>query len=117
MEQVAVADLIREAIDVYIEALEDEENIVRTMQCHNSNVLGKIKVFKDRKGNDLMPYVLSKDGRHEVVAPVSSVRIGETRRDFVKSKACVDYARWVALFVGRSENECKSGLTSTERWC
>ena len=25
MEQVAVADLIREAIDVYIEALEDEE--------------------------------------------------------------------------------------------
>ena len=70
----------------------------------------KIRVFKDRKGNDLMPYVLSKDGRHEVVAPVSSVRIGETRRDFVKSKACVDYARWVALFVGRSENECKKWL-------
>ena len=70
----------------------------------------KIRVFKDRKGNDLMPYVLSKDGRHEVVAPVSSVRIGETRRDFVKSKACVDYARWVALFVGRSEAECKRWL-------
>ena len=70
----------------------------------------KIRVFKDRKGNDLMPYVLSKNGRHEVVAPVSSVRIGETRRDFVKSKACVDYARWVALFVGRSENECKKWL-------
>ena len=70
----------------------------------------KIRVFKDSKGNDLMPYVLSKDGRHEVVAPVSSVRIGETRRDFVKSKACVDYARWVALFVGRSENECKKWL-------
>ena len=67
-------------------------------------------MFKDRKGNDLMPYVLSKDGRHEVVAPVSSVRIGETRKDFVKSKACVDYARWVALFVGRSENECKKWL-------
>ena len=70
----------------------------------------KIRVFKDRKGNDLMPYVLSQNGRHEVVAPVSSVRIGETRRDFVKSKACVDYARWVALFVGRSENECKKWL-------
>ena len=70
----------------------------------------KIKLFKDRKGNELMPYVLSKDGRHEVVAPVSSVRIGETRKDFVKSKACVDYARWVALFVGRSENECKKWL-------
>ena len=70
----------------------------------------KIKVFKDRKGNDLMPYVLSKDGRHEVVAPVSSVRIGETNRNAVKSKQCVDYARWVALFVGRSEAECKKWL-------
>ena len=65
----------------------------------------KIKLFKDRKGNELMPYVLSKDGRHEVVAPVSSVRIGETRKDFVRSKACVDYPKWVALFVGRSHGE------------
>ena len=75
----------------------------------------KIKVFNDRKGNDLMPYVLSKNGRHEVVVPVSSVRIGETRRDFVKSKACVDYARWVALFVGRSEAECKRWLDKYQR--
>ena len=75
----------------------------------------KIKVFKDRKGNDLMPYVLSQNGRHEVVAPVSSVRIGETRRDFVKSKACVDYARWVALFVGRCEAECKRWLDKYQR--
>jgi hypothetical protein len=75
----------------------------------------KIKVFKDRRGNDLMPYVLSQNGRHEVVAPVSSVRIGETRRDFVKSKACVDYARWVALFVGRSEAECKRWLDKYQR--
>lgn len=70
----------------------------------------KIKLPKDRKGNDLVPYVLSKDGRHEVVAPVSSVRIGETNRNAVKSKHCVDYARWVALFVGRSEAECKRWL-------
>ncbi len=70
----------------------------------------KIKVFKDRKGNDLMPYVVSENGRHEVVAPVSSVRIGETRRDAIKSKHCVDYPRWVALFVGRSHNECKRWL-------
>ena len=70
----------------------------------------KIKVFKDRKGNDLMPYVLSKDDRHEVVAPVSSVRIGETHKDFVKSKACIDYPRWVALFVGRSHTECTKWL-------
>ena len=56
----------------------------------------KIKLFKDRKGNDLVPYVVSKDNRHEVVAPVSSVRIGETNRNAVRSKHCVDYARWVA---------------------
>ena len=48
--------------------------------------------------------------RWEVVAPVSSVRIGETRRDHVKSKHRVDYPRWVALFVGRSEAECKRWL-------
>jgi len=70
----------------------------------------KIKVFKDRKGNDLIPYVYSNDDRHEVVAPVSSVRIGETRKDYVKSKTCVDYPRWVALFVGRNEAECKRWL-------
>jgi len=70
----------------------------------------KIKLPKDRKGNDLVPYVVSKDNRHEVVAPVSSVRIGETRRDHVKSKHRVDYPRWVALFVGRSEAECKRWL-------
>lgn len=70
----------------------------------------KIKLPRDRKGDELMPYVLSKDGRHEVVAPVSSVRIGETNRNAVKSRHCVDYPRWVALFVGRSEVECKRWL-------
>lgn len=67
----------------------------------------KIKLPRDRKGNDLVPYVVSKDNRHEVVAPVSSVRIGETNRNAVKSKQCIDYARWVAVYVGRSEAECK----------
>ena len=70
----------------------------------------KIKLPRDRKGDELMPYVLSKDGRHEVVAPVSSVRIGETNRNAVKSRHCVDYPRWIALFVGRSEAECKRWL-------
>ena len=70
----------------------------------------KIKLPKDRKGNDLVPYVVSEGGRHEVVAPVSSVRIGETNRNAVKSKQCIDYPRWVALFVGRSEVECKKWL-------
>jgi len=70
----------------------------------------KIKLPRDRKGDELMPYVLSKGGRHEVVAPVSSVRIGETNRNAVKSRHCVDYPRWIALFVGRSEAECKRWL-------
>ena len=70
----------------------------------------RIKLFKDRKGEDLVPYVKSGDSRHEVVAPVSSVRIGETSRELVKSKQCVDYARWVALYVGKSEWECKRWL-------
>jgi len=70
----------------------------------------KIKLFKDRKGNDLVPYVVSKDNRHEVVAPVSSVRIGETNRNAVKSKHCVDYPRWVALFVGKNHAECSRWL-------
>jgi len=65
----------------------------------------KIKVFK-YKGEDLLPYVKSEDGRHEVIAAVSSVRIGETKRELVKSKHCVDYPRWVALYVGRTEKEC-----------
>jgi|TARA_B100001063_G_C16676890_1_gene509537 hypothetical protein len=65
----------------------------------------KIKVFK-YKGEDLLPYVKSEDGRHEVIAAVSSVRIGETERELVKSKHCVDYPRWVALYVGRTEKEC-----------
>ena len=70
----------------------------------------KIKLFKDRKGNDLVPYVLSRDDRHEVVAPVSSVRIGETRRELVRSGQCIDYARWVALYVGKNNEECKRWL-------
>ena len=70
----------------------------------------KIKLFKDRKGDDLVPYVTSKNDRHEVVAPVSSVRIGETNRELVKSGECIDYARWVALYVGKNHEECKKWL-------
>ncbi len=70
----------------------------------------KIKLFRDRKGNDLVPYVSSKDGRYEIVAPVSSVRIGETNRNAVKSKHCVDYPKWSAVYVGKSEADCKKWL-------
>lgn len=70
----------------------------------------RMKLFKDRKGNVLVPYVYSKNNRHEVVAPVSSVRIGETERNAVKSKQCVDYPKWSAIYVGKSEADCKKWL-------
>ena len=48
--------------------------------------------------------------RWEVVAPVSSVRIGETSRELVKKKQAVDYLRLVPIFVGKNEQECKRWL-------
>ncbi len=48
--------------------------------------------------------------RWEVVAPVSSVRIGETSRDLVKRKQREDYLRLITVFVGKSENECRKWL-------
>ena len=45
--------------------------------------------------------------RWEVVAPVSSVRMGLTSRDLVKRKQAVDYLRLITVFVGKSENECR----------
>ena len=48
--------------------------------------------------------------RWEVVAPVSSVRIGETSRDLVKRKQGVDYLRLVTMYVGKSEQDCKKWL-------
>ena len=48
--------------------------------------------------------------RWGVVAPVSSVRIGETSRDLVKRKQRVDYLRLVTVFVGKSEQDCKKWL-------
>ena len=48
--------------------------------------------------------------RWEGVAPVSSVRIGETSRELVKKKQAVDYLRLVTIFVGKNEQECKRWL-------
>ena len=48
--------------------------------------------------------------RWEVVAPVSSVRIGETSRELVKRKQGVDYLSLVTVFVGKSEQACKKWL-------
>ena len=47
------------------------------------------------------------DDRWTVNTPASSVRIGETNRDMVKKKDCVDYLRLVTIYIGKSENECR----------
>ena len=47
------------------------------------------------------------DDRWTVNTPASSVRIGETNRDTVKKKDCVDYLRLITIFIGKSENECR----------
>ena len=51
-----------------------------------------------------------KDGSWIVNAPVSSVRIGETDREQVKKKNCVDYLMDISVFVGKSENDCRKWL-------
>ena len=50
------------------------------------------------------------DYKWALLVPASSVRIGETSREFVKSKDCVDYLRHVMLFVGKSRYDCKKWL-------
>ena len=47
------------------------------------------------------------DDRWIVNTPASSVRVGETDKDAVKKKDCVDYLRLVTIFIGKSENECR----------
>ena len=47
------------------------------------------------------------DDRWIVNTPASSVRVGETDRDAVKKKDCVDYLRLVTIYIGKSENECR----------
>ena len=49
----------------------------------------------------------SYDDRWIVNAPISSARIGETDRDAIKRKDCVDYLMSLSVFVGKSENECR----------
>lgn len=50
------------------------------------------------------------DHRWMLCVPASSVRIGETDRELVKQKDCVDYLRHIVLFVGKSRWECKKWL-------
>mgnify|MGYP000094303357 FL=1 len=55
------------------------------------------------------------DYRWMLCVPVSSVRIGETDRELVKKKDCVDYLRHVAIFIGKSRWECKKWLDEHEK--
>ena len=52
----------------------------------------------------------SYDDRWIVNAPISSARIGETDRDAIKRKDCVDYLMSLSVFVGKSESDCKRWL-------
>ena len=55
------------------------------------------------------------DHRWMLCVPMSSVRIGETDRELVKSKDCVDYLRHVVLFVGKSRWVCKKWLDTNKQ--
>ena len=55
------------------------------------------------------------DGRWMLCVPASSVRIGETNRELVKKKDCVDYLQHVALFVGKSRWDCKMWLDKNKQ--
>ena len=55
------------------------------------------------------------DYRWMLCVPVSSVRIGETDRELVKKKNCIDYLRHVAIFIGKSRFDCKKWLDEHEK--
>ena len=55
------------------------------------------------------------DYKWALFVPASSVRMGETRRELVKSKECVDYLRHVMLFVGKSRYDCKKWLDTNKQ--
>ena len=57
----------------------------------------------------------SYDDRWIVNAPISSARIGETDRDAIKRKDCVDYLMSLSVFVGKSENECRLWVDSNKQ--
>ena len=55
------------------------------------------------------------EGRWEVHIPASSVRLGETSREHIKSKDCVDYLRLITAYVGKTEKDCKKWLDANEK--
>ena len=55
------------------------------------------------------------DYRWMLCIPVSSVRIGETDRELVKKKNCIDYLRHVTIFIGKSRFDCKKWLDEHEK--
>jgi len=71
------------------------------------------RTFRNRKGEHLVPEIVESAGRWEVVAPLSSVRLGETPRNGVKSRHNTDYPKWSTVYVARSERDCKRWL---DKW-
>jgi len=55
------------------------------------------------------------DHQWMLCVPASSVRIGETSRELVREKDCVDYLRHVCIFVGKSRWECKKWLDTNHQ--
>ena len=55
------------------------------------------------------------DYKWMLCVPASSVRIGETDRELVKSGDCVDYLRHIVLFLGKSRWECKKWLDANRK--
>jgi hypothetical protein len=54
------------------------------------------------------------DKQWTVVAKLSAVRLGIVSREQVKTKAQQDYDKWLTLFVGESEKDCKKWVD--EHW-
>lgn len=54
------------------------------------------------------------DRTWQVVAKLSAVRLGIVSRDDIKQKSHIDQTRWLTVYTGKSEKECRKWVDS--RW-
>jgi len=52
------------------------------------------------------------DNQWAVVGKVSAVRLGLVRRELVKAGDAIDHDKWLTLFVGKNQKECKNWVDS-----
>ena len=52
------------------------------------------------------------DKRWVVNGKLSAVRLGLVSRENVKAKNMIDHDKWMTLFVGKSERDCKKWVDS-----